>query len=194
MSTPDEFVGPDRGGIGAPDRGGAEPGLSDPAGTVHAMTNTITPETTQTWREFADQLPAHAIGRFERHELLTELHGPLAFPEEDPAEVIRRDQRMMYEEARDQVPFAHVALPESAIGADLWTSDDDGNWYRVVDGGTRSTGRLGVSLSGIQTADGAVVWTVSADTKDDAVSPAQLREYATLLTAAADELDRLARG
>lgn len=152
---------------------------------------TQTTDTAQTWRDLADQLPAHVIRRFERHEHLTELHGPLAFPEEDPADVIRKDQRQLLEEARNEVPFAHVSLPAIATGADLWNDDDDGNWTRIVDGTHRSTGPLSVSLTGVQSPDGSVVWSVSAYAQDDEVSPSQLREYAALLSDAAAELEQL---
>lgn len=150
------------------------------------MTTTAT-----SWRDFVDHLPPHVIARFERHEQLSELHGPLAFPEEDPAEVIRRDQQMMFEEARDQVPFAHVPLPPCANWADLWDEAGDGSWSRVVDGTSRQTGPLAVNITGVQSSDGSVSWSVSADTKDYAVSPEQLREYAVMVVEAADELDRL---
>ncbi|BBX89005.1 hypothetical protein CQY21_16060 [Mycolicibacterium boenickei] len=155
----------------------------------------VTPnsDTAQSWRDLADQLPPHVVQRFERHERLTELHGPLAFPQEDPAEVIRRDQAIMLQEARDQIPFAHVPLPAAAQGAGLWEDSVDDTWTRLVDGTRRTVGPLSVCISGVQSPDGSVVWSAAAETKDDAVTSAQLREYAALLIVAAAELDYLNR-
>ncbi|BBY60217.1 hypothetical protein [Mycolicibacterium sarraceniae] len=178
-TTPSEVVGA---------RCDGEPPQQE-GGTMTALT---TPDNATTWRDFAEQLPPHVIQRFERHELLTELHGPLAFPGEDPTEVIRKDRQMLFEEARNQVSFAHVALPAAATGcADLWNDDGDGNWSRVVDGRSRSTGPLSVSIGGVQSADGSVRWWVTAYAKDDEVTPEQIREYAVMLTDTADEFERL---
>lgn len=153
---------------------------------------TTTQDSTATsWRDLADQLTPDTIRRFERQERLTELHGPLAFPHEDPAEVIRKDQQHMLEEARNQIQFAQVKLPETAESADLWEDDGDGEWTRGVYGTDRKTGPLSVGISGVQSADGSVEWNVTAYAKDDPVTPAQLREYAVMLTDAADELERL---
>lgn len=153
----------------------------------------VTPNTNtaETWRDLADQLPPHVVQRFERHERLTELHGPLAFPQEDPAEVVRRDQALMLREAREQIPFVHVPLPDAAQNAGLWEDSVDDGWTRLVDGTRRTVGPLSVCISGVQSPDGSVVWSVAAETKDDAVTAEQIREYAALLIEAADELDRL---
>lgn len=161
------------------------------AAREHATANVI--NNAQSWRDLADQLPPHVVQRFERQERMTELHGPLAFPQEDPAEVVRRGQELMLREAREQIPFAHVPLPAAARTAYLWEDSVDGTWTRVVDGTRRTVGPLSVCISGVQSPDGSVVWSVAAETKDDAVTTEQLREYAALLIEAADELDDLNR-
>lgn len=156
------------------------------------MTTTTTHhDDATTWRDFADQLPAHVIQRFERHERLTELHGPLAFPGEEPAEVIRKDQELMLKEAREQISFAHVPMPAAATWSDVWQDDGKGNWSRVVDGTSRSSGPLTVDIMGVQSAvDGSVSWSVNAEYRGDLTSEVS-RQYAALLTEAAEEIDRL---
>lgn len=164
--------------------------------------NTDTAQT-PSWRDYSDQLPAHLIASYKRTEQLacTDLH--LAFPDEDPAETLRQLRESMAEEARAQVPFAHVPLPGGAESADAWGDDDAGNWNRVVNGthrrldaeiveaSRRKRASLGVFITGLQTPDGSVRWGLIVSADDDPVGPEAVRNFAALLMDAADELDRL---
>jgi hypothetical protein len=152
---------------------------------------TTTDNKVTSWRDLIEHLTPDTGKRFERHEHLSSIHGPLAFPDEDPEEVRSRDQQRMLEEAREQIPFAHIALPAAAKGADTWQDNGQGNWSRLVFGPEHKTELFSTWITGVQSPDGTVRWSLSFDAGDEADVPDQIRERAAMLIEAADELERL---
>jgi hypothetical protein len=175
-------------GVGAPSGDRCNPSITKQKG-IPMMTHNV--ESAQHWRELAGYLTPETIASFEASEHLARTEAHLAFPDQDPAEVLRRIQARLLEGARQQVPFAGVQLPAGATGADTWQDDGTGTWSRVVYGTRRDVSHLAIGIDGIQSPDGTVRWSAYADTDDEAASPEELRAYAAALTAAADELERL---
>jgi hypothetical protein len=82
--------------------------------------------------DLTDYLTPATIRHYDGCEHCARTEAHLAFPNEDPAEVLRRVQVSMLEEARDQFPFAHIPLPAATDESDTWEDDGTGTWSRVV--------------------------------------------------------------
>lgn len=150
------------------------------------------PEPRQHWRDFAEHLTPETVAGFEASEHLARTEVHLAFPGQEPAEVLRRVQARLLDEARQQVPFAGVQLPAGAERADLWQDyDGAGDWSRMMFGTRREIAHLAVQIDGVQAPNGSVEWNAYAFADDDVTSPQQLRMFAAMLMDAADELERL---
>lgn len=96
----------------------------------------------------------------------------------------------------DQHMFGHIPLPAGVSKAEHWENGGEGRWIRLLSASTRCVSRGGaessVYVSGVQDSDGATTWSLYALADDkQPMTSAQAREYATLLLAAADELDQL---
>jgi hypothetical protein len=143
------------------------------------------------WRDLADYLTPGTIRHYEgcEHAAKTEAH--LAFPNEDPEEVLRRVQAGMLEEARQQVPFAHTPLPAAAEESDTWQDDGTGTWSRVVFGPRRDIAHMAAGVDGVQHADGSATWSIYVHADDDPTTADQARAFAAALIEAADDLNRL---
>ena len=155
--------------------GGHSRGCSQPAG----------------WREYTGSLPANVVRSFERAEHLAKTEAHLAFPGDDPAEVLRTVQANILDEVLDQHLFANVELPEGIEEADTWQEDDDGNWTRLVFGTRRDLGHLSVSITGEQRPDGSVTWELYVYADDDPTTPHRARALAEALVLAAAEYEVL---
>lgn len=169
------------------------------------MTAPTTPDNTaQSWRDLADQLTPEQIARFERLEQRCESNAYNAFADERRAELIAEIRDGMLTEARweaeqnltDQHMFGHIPLPAGVSKAEHWEEGEDGQWTRLLSASIRCVSRGGaessVYISGVQASDGATEWSLYALADDkQPMTGAQAREYASLLLAAADDLDQL---
>ena len=70
-----------------------------------------------TWRDYTDTLPANVVRSFEKAEYLAKTQAHMAFPGEDPAEVLRTVQGNILDEVLDQHLFANVKLPAGIEGS-----------------------------------------------------------------------------
>jgi hypothetical protein len=155
------------------------------------MTVQLHPGDAKSWRDLADRLPAHLVRQYVRLERFSEAEIRAAFPGDDPAEIMQRQQQHMLDEALEQLPFEHVALPATATNAETWQDDGTGTWTRMVIGTYRQLDHLAVGIDGIQSADGSVRWSMYVNADDDATTPDQALAFSALLLAASDELEAL---
>jgi hypothetical protein len=92
-----------------------------------------------------------------------------------------------------QLVYGDVPIPVGCQ-AYSWTTDDTGTTTRLLARSSRSLDGLDASVyvDGVQSVDGAVVWELAlhANTQQP-ISSDQLRRYAAMCVAAADEYDRL---
>jgi hypothetical protein len=93
----------------------------------------------------------------------------------------------------DQLVYGDVPIPDGckAYG---WTTDDTGTTTRLLARSTRSLDGVDASVyvDGVQSVDGTVAWDLAlyANTQQP-ISSDQLRRYAAMCVAAADEYDGL---
>ena len=157
-----------------------------------------------TWRDLAEQLTREQIARFEHAEQLCITGAHLAFPQHDRSKTVADMLDGVLKQARweaqqnltDAHTFGHVPLPAGIKSADHWEADDTGTWTRRLSVSSRSIDRAGadstVYVDGVQHSDDAVEWSlyVLADDREPLTSD-QARQFAAMITAAADELDGL---
>lgn len=168
----------------------SEPTLTKTIGDS-IMTRNPSPVDSAEWRDYADQLPASVVASFARSEELARTSAHLAFPGEDPEEVLRKVQRHILKEAREQLPFVDIELPAGCDHADTWQDDGTGTWTRSVIGPRRTVDHLSIGVDGVQRADGSVAWQMFANVDDDPLTPEQARAFAEMLVLTAAEFEVL---
>ncbi|SOX53697.1 hypothetical protein MAAFP003_2371 [Mycobacterium ahvazicum] len=148
-----------------------------------------------TWRDLTDQLTADQIQELEHMESAADYDGTLG-PDE---EMLSRARRY----ARDNLiagMVGDVALPSGATWADVW-QEDDPQPHRVIFGAssTISDGKTCVLTDAIQFADGKIdsagnppSIAISYANTDTGIrlDSARAREFAAVLSEAADQIDR----
>lgn len=171
------------------------------------MTAPTTPDSTdQTWRSFAGRLPDYLVAEYEREETKAEDDEFLrrVFPHMDPAETRHQIQHRLFDEAKVQARFYDIPLPAEATTADSWIEDDEYRWTRIVYGTHRTlnapitepgllhkSASLEVGISGMQTTDGRVEWSLYINSDENPVGADSAVAFASLMIEAADELSRL---
>lgn len=168
------------------------------------MTTTTHDDNAATWRDLADQLTIDQVARFERMERLCESDAHKAFPNEERDQVVAEIRGGLLQEARweaeqnltDQHVFGHVPMPAGVKSAEHWEDDGTGAWTRRLSVSRRGVDRPGadstVYVDGVQSADGAVKWSLFILAYGrEALSPQQARLLAAHLIEAADEVDEL---
>jgi hypothetical protein len=86
--------------------------------------------------------------------------------------------------------LANIAAPADATHVGEWDDDDTGRWSRPF---TATRHHRAVKVIGIQHDDSTVGRLVAVRCDDEELTPAAARKLAAALTAAADEVDQLAK-
>jgi len=171
--------------------------------------NTTHDDNATSWRDLADQLTPEQIARFARFEAgaMQSLHkrqqqpAPAGWVPESAESIARGFLAEARREAECNLNDTLFDVPVPA-GMDLeevdhWEDDGTGTWTRLLHGETRNIEGFdaAVYLTGVQTQDGAVTWSLYVHVEDNhALTSDQLRALAANLVVAADELDRLSAG
>jgi len=147
-------------------------------GRTHWHTMTRPDDTSQTWRDLADQLTPAQIAELERLE------------HDESKTLLELARRWAAEKMTDAVLFCDVAPPAGAVRSFPWQLDK--NWFRDFEGTTRRSGQARVHIYGRQQADGlSRRWIAVKAHHLDGLDASAARELAAALADAADEMERL---
>jgi hypothetical protein len=141
--------------------------------------NTTPDNTATTWRDLADELTDEERARFERIE--REAQGRL------PAQVLLDFARRDIAGRLADMAYHDVPAPADATWVGQWEQHVDLGWSRSL----VWREYRGVAIDGGQRCDGTVVRGISVYVEGEMFTSAEARQFAALLVAAADELDRL---
>lgn len=154
-----------------------------------------------TWRDLADQLTPEQVRRFEHQEAialrsLERNPAPRGWVPESAEEIIRGFLTEARWEAQQNLTDAMIGMPAPAGAEEVghWGDDGTGKWSRDIHGQCRNIDGFdgAVYLTGEQTRDGAVTWSLYVHVEDrDGMTVDQVRQLATNLVEAADELDHM---
>jgi hypothetical protein len=136
---------------------------------------------TTTWRDIADQLRPEQIAQLERDE-----HGSDA----SAGALLHIAREMAAANMTIDKWYNHIEAPADAVRVGEWVADQGLRYERVFECATRVVAHVSVIVCGHQLSGGDTVRAVML-LADDAhtLTPAQARELASALVAAADEAE-----
>jgi hypothetical protein len=165
-------------------------------------TRTTHDENAASWRDLADQLTPEQIAKLEESERRYRFDAaslPMWWKwvprtEVDIARTLLGFARADVAYNLNDVLFAEIALPAGAVSALPWDSDGS----RCFDGSSwcieRARGAdIQVQIVGVQYADGRIERRIAVHElhHDEPITPLEAQQLATVVAAAADEIDRL---
>ena len=138
-----------------------------------------------TWRELADQLTPLQCAQAEKLE-----RDALAGPADIAELLLEVAREHAHKNLNGQLMFGHLPIPTDANRLWHWERADEG-WRREFTGTERDRQGFAVTICGVQQADGSVSRWANVYSIDPAPDCRvdDLRAMASLLLAAADELD-----
>ena len=146
-----------------------------------------------TWRDLADALTPQQLAYIEdwdKHpELPPRADGRVKTDDEHQKSLLFTARQFVGSNAAGAL-FADVAPPPDEGYRYPWEDAGDGTWTRFFVGMERELGDVRVFVSGIQSSDGSISRSISAEASDG-MGAGEARQLAALLIEAADELDRL---
>lgn len=144
----------------------------------------------QTWRDLSEALTPQQVAYLENWDA-NPIPGIGVADGQHEQALLRTAHEFIASNAA-AVRFAHIAPPPEDGHHYPWSDEYDGSWSRSFVGTTREVGAGKVVIHGIQTSDGKITRSITADCED--LTPSDAALVAAALIEAAAEVDRLAQG